>query len=87
MSESEVLAAINTIGRLPGIEILVVGDDLEYPSGSGEFIRAGDTRVVDGAFAAWRICARLRDRRWPGFEPTDPHLLVHWASLIAYTDR
>jgi hypothetical protein len=30
---------------------------------------------------------RLRDRRWPGFEPTDPQLLVHWAALIAYTDR
>jgi hypothetical protein len=87
MSDFQVLRAINTIGRLAGIEILVVGEDLEYPAGSGKFIRVGETKIVDGPFAAWRICVRLRDRRWPGFEPTDPQLLVHWAALIAYTDR
>jgi hypothetical protein len=87
MSEKQLLAAINAIGRLPSLEIRVRGDALEYPAGSGRWVRSGETVTVDGPFAAWRICLRIRQRRWPGFEPTDPHLLAHWAVFIAYTDR
>ncbi len=87
MCEVQLLAAINTIGRLPCLEIRVRGDMLEYPAGSGRLVRSGETVTVDGPFAAWRICLRMRQRRWPGFEPTDPQLLAYWAAFIAYTDR
>ncbi len=86
-NEVQLLAAINTIGRLPCLEIRVRGDMLEYPAGSGRLVRSGETVTVDGPFAAWRICLRMRQRRWPGFEPTDPQLLAYWAAFIAYTDR
>jgi hypothetical protein len=87
MSDVQLLAAINTIGRLPSLEIRVRGDALEYPAESGKVVRSGETVTVDGPFAAWRICLRIRQRRWPGFEPTDPQLLAYWATFIAYTDR
>jgi hypothetical protein len=42
---------------------------------------------VDGPFAAWRICLRLKYRRWPGFEPTDTKLLRHFVHLLSYIDE
>jgi hypothetical protein len=87
MSDSQILGAINAIGTLGSLEVRVRGDDLEYPDGSGNFYRSGETLVVDGPFAAWRICLRLRYRRWPGFEPTDPKLLSHFVYLLSYIDQ
>jgi hypothetical protein len=87
MSDSQILAAINAIGTLGSLEVRVRGDDLEYPDRSGRFYRSGQTLQVDGPFAAWRICLRLKYRRWPGFEPTDTKLLRQFVHLLSYIDE